>query len=68
MKADQYQAEDTTIVVHFQAEVRAFVNQGNNITICSTNFRGEEDGIEIQLGAIRALGEFLVCLADQEGV
>lgn len=68
MKADQYQAEDPTIVAHFQAEVRAFVNQGNNITIVSTNFLGEEEGIEIQLGSLRALGEFLVRLADKEGV
>ena len=64
----KYSKESLVVPFRFRSEIRCFVNSKYDVSICTVDCEGTESHIEVQPESIRALGEFLVRLADKEGV
>ena len=62
------EVEDPTVVVKFRPEVRVFVNEHNWVSICTVDYAGEEESIEVEHDSLRALGNRLIQIANAEGV
>jgi hypothetical protein len=56
------------IVVEFRAEVCAYINDYNDVTISVADCLGAEESIRVELGSLRALAQRLVHIANAEGV
>ena len=56
------------VVVEFRAELCAFINDYEDVTISVADYSGFETSIRVELGSIRALGQRLIDIANAEGV